>query len=125
MNRAFSLKNTPSRRLGLHRHKYNARRTLYNNVWYDSKREAEVAAELDLCKKASEPKERVVKVERQVKYRMLPSPNTIIYVMDFRVTYADGHKRWIEVKGFQTAVSKLKHTMMRHFHPDVRIEIIK
>jgi hypothetical protein len=70
--------------------KYHSKRTKYNGDWYQSKREANYARRLELLRKALDPKERVVKVERQPVFVLVEKPNLMRYVADFRVTYADG-----------------------------------
>lgn len=119
-----------SRRGGRRRSKYNARRTVYNGVTYDSRREAEVAAELDMLRRASDPKRCVIDVQRQVRIPLVVNGQKICtHVLDFLVTYADGRKELVEVKGYETAVWKLKRKLLEatwlREHEDVIYKIVK
>lgn len=97
----------------IRRSKYNNKKTFYNGVEYDSKREAEFAMQLDLLAKASDLSQRVVRVERQVPFQVVVNDKKICkYVADFEVDYADGHSEVIDVKGFKTDVYRLKKKLV-------------
>lgn len=87
--------------------KYRNRHTTgADGVTYDSAAEARRAAELEMLRRAG----RVAKVERQVEYRL---PCGVAYRADFVVTLADDARRIEDVKGFQTAVFKMKRKMLK------------
>lgn len=86
--------------------KFNAKRTVYAGVTYDSKKEARYAAQLDMQRKAEDPRIRVVGVARQVRYKIVVNGTLIgTYVLDFLVRYADNHKEHIDVKGLRTGAA--------------------
>lgn len=85
--------------------KYNAKSTVYNGYSYHSKKEASYAMELDWKIKAG----LVEKWERQVKLDLRVNDHHICkYYIDFKVYYTDGHIEYVEVKGFETDVWRLK-----------------
>lgn len=88
---------------------------------FDSIREAEVARDFELEKRAGIIKE----IEYQPAFELLPRPNRVVYVADFRITYADGRVEVVDVKGFETAVFKLKKKMLRHFYPQVKLVLMQ
>jgi hypothetical protein len=92
---------------GSHRQsKYGNKRTEYKGVMYDSKREADRAWELDQMQKAG-----IIKgYERQVPFELAAG---IIYKADFVVEYMDGHKEIEDVKGYRTAIYRLKKKLMK------------
>jgi len=104
--------------------KFGAVKYVYNGVRYDSKKEGNFARQLDLLRSATNPTERVVKVERQVSFLLNPQPYPINYRLDFKVTYADGHTEYFEVKGFETESWKMKHKMMKEKYPHINIQVI-
>lgn len=107
------------------KNKYHAVRTEYAGGTYDSKKEAEYAAQLTLQRAALDPKYRVIQVERQPFFILQEEPNKITYRADFRVRYADGHIEVVDVKGIQTPVFKLKLKMMKQKYPNVNVKIIE
>lgn len=85
--------------------KYNNTKQLYNGNRYDSEKEAEFAKQLDLRLKAGDIKE----WERQVKIELRVNGYLICnYYMDFKVINNDGSIEWVEIKGFETEVFRLK-----------------
>jgi hypothetical protein len=95
---------------------------------YDSRKEARVHAELELRKHAAIPALRVVTIERQVRFELLPRQNNeegkliermVTYIADFVVQYADGRREVIDVKSEITRklpayVLKRKLMLFRH-----------
>lgn len=110
-NKTFKLKNTKS--------KFGNIRTNYNGTTFDSKKEAMYSRDLDLRKSATNPRERVVSYETQVKYKFVHNDLLIcVYKLDFLVTYADGHIEYIDVKSVATRkdkVFRIKKKMMKAF----------
>lgn len=87
------------------RSKNGNRRTEYDGVIYDSKKEAEFARTLDICRKASKESDLVVSLERQVPYVIeIKGKKIFTYRADFKVRYADGKEKVYDVKGMRTAV---------------------
>ena len=101
--------------------KYRAQRTRVGNVVYASRREAEYAEELHLRQRAGE----VLTIEIQVPYELIPRPNLVKYVADFRVTFKDGRQEVHEVKGMETAVWKIKEKLFRHRYPHIPLRVIR
>jgi len=85
--------------------KYNNVSQNYNGNHYDSKKEAAYAKELDLRVKAKDIKswERQVKVSLDVNDYHITN-----YYLDFKIIHNDDSIEWIEVKGFETEVWRLK-----------------
>jgi hypothetical protein len=104
--------------------KFNAQKTSYNGVMYDSKLEASYAFRLDTSRKAA-GKDRVVNIERQKKYSFdLNGKHICSYVLDFMVTFADGRVEYHEVKGFETRESSIKRKLMKAFY-NIDLKVIK
>ena len=91
------------------RRKYGNVKTEYNGHLYDSVLEANAAAQLDLLQRIG----RVMKWERQVVYTVGPG---ITYRCDFRVEYATGTPRVIDLKGVETPEFKLKRKLFEALH---------
>ncbi len=102
--------------------KYGATKQTYNGYSYDSKKEAAYAKELDWRKKAGE----ITEVERQVKISCdVNGKHVCNYFMDFRITLPDGRKEFHEVKGFETAVWRLKWKLSQARYPDCTFVLVK
>lgn len=85
--------------------KYNNVRQEYNGHHYDSKLEAKYAQELDFRIDAGEVKE----WERQVKLPLtMNGIHLCNYYIDFKVTMTDGSIEYVEVKGKETQLWRLK-----------------
>lgn len=96
--------------------KYGAKR--HNG--YASKREANVAAQLQALQRGRQIKD----LKEQVAFELLPADGrerAVRYIADF--TYFDKDGKWIvvDVKGFRTPVYKLKKRMMWHLR-GIRIQ---
>lgn len=90
---------------GKKKSKYGNVRTEYNGKKYDSKREAEYAAELDLRLKAKD----IVKYFEQVPFELEGGK----YIADFVVLHKTGKYEVIDVKGVKTQVYRLKKRQMK------------
>jgi hypothetical protein len=88
--------------------KYSNIKQTYDGYSYDSKFEAQYAAQLDiLCKgKVIKKWERQVKIDLRIK-----GVHICNYYIDFVVHHPDGIREYVEVKGFETDVWKLKWKM--------------
>lgn len=93
----------------------------YNGSWYQSTKEGRYARLLDTLKNASNPAERVVKWEKQVKVPLSAHGKHIcnMYV-DFHVWYASGREEYHEVKSpiTITPTYKLKEKLFRAEYPE-------
>lgn len=105
--------------------KYRSRRTPYNGVLYDSKKEADFAQSLDLEQKAGV----ILFWLRQVPFEL---PGNVKYRLDFMVFYPGGKVRYFRVKGIdrktgkivtQTAASRMKERQIEALYP-VSIELV-
>ena len=87
------------------KNKYGAIKQTYNGYSYHSKKEARYAAELDWRVKAKEVKSwtRQHRLDLRVNGELICK-----YYIDFRAELTDGSIEYIEVKGFETDVWRLK-----------------
>jgi len=93
--------------------KYGNKRTFYNGRWYDSQKESLRAVELDMLLKSGVVK----KWTPQVRYDFTHNGVKICtYVLDFKIEYSCGKIEYEDVKGFKTAIYKLKKKMMKAFY---------
>lgn len=108
-------------RAGARKSKYGNVKTEYKGRLYDSKREAEYAAELDLLQRADHlywfPQWHVpLHVNRK---------QVAIYKADFYVVYKDGRSELVDVKGAPlTAVFRLKQKMVEAEY-GIKIKIVR
>lgn len=115
------------------RWKYVKKQSKYGNVsvifqgkQYASKFEAKYAHDLEIRRKAKE----IDRWERQVKISLDVNGKHICnYYIDFVVYYPDGRKEFVEVKGFETEVWRLKwrlfEAIMETDEPNSTLTIIK
>ncbi len=97
--------------------KYGAKKSMYKNVMYDSKKEMEYAMILDDRLKKKEIK----KWERQLRFNLIVKKQKICaYVLDFKVTYPDKRVEYIDVKGMKKgpawSMFRLKQKLMKACH---------
>lgn len=105
--------------------KYGAKSSIYDGIQYHSKLEAKYAADLDLLKKAGEIKgwERQVKIPLEVNGFHIAN-----YYVDFRIEHNNGTIEYVEVKGFETEVFRLKWKIFEAIMseiPDVKLTVQK
>ena len=107
----------------LKRSKYGNIKTAQNGRVFDSKREAAHSALLDTMRRAKEPRQKVKAILYQYKMPIVVN-NVLIanYIADFYVMFEDGHKEIHEVKGFKTAVYKLKKKLVEAIYGEKIIE---
>lgn len=108
--------------------KYKAKPKEYDGNVYQSTKEADQAAKYDLSKHAKNASERVVKVERQLTFDLAVNGIHICkYILDFRVTYADGRVVCSDVKGMKKGAAynmfKVKKHLMKAIYGIEVIEI--
>lgn len=113
----------------MRRGKYNiapkSKRT-YKGEVYDSKAEMEYLKHLELMKKATPPSERVVSIDKQVKFPIeVEGMKICTYILDYKVTYADGSVKHIDVKGVVTPIYRLKKKLVKAVYGIDIIEITK
>ena len=103
-------------------HKYGSKRTEYAGQMYDSKAEAAYARDLDIKKAAGA----IRNWWRAPSLVLVPGKRgeRIEYRPDFAVIDADGSRYWVDVKGVETPVWKLKARLLRHVRPDERLLIV-
>lgn len=99
----------------MRRHKFNAVRTELDGFKFDSKKEGKYYQELKLKVKAGE----VVFFLRQVPFHL---PGNVRYVVDFQEFHSDGTTHFIDVKGMDTPMSKMKRKQVEAIYP-VKIEL--
>lgn len=95
------------------RGKYNNHRTNYNGRWYDSKKEAHRAYELDMLARAGYIKQWSAQPEYKFSVNGIKIGS---YFGDFLVEYKDGHTEVEDVKGVKTDLYKFKKKMMLAFY---------
>lgn len=109
--------------------KYNAKKTIIvsrdgTELTFDSVKEANVYAELDIRQRIGE----IQNLRRQVSYELIPkqklsngkTERAIKYIADF-VYEEQGKTCVVDVKGFRTEVYKLKRKLMKYIH-DIEIQ---
>lgn len=108
--------------------KFGAKKTEWNGVMYASKFEASYAAELDMRQKGGD-------IESWEKQRTLDlrvnDQHITSYKIDFIVKYHDGHREFVETKGFPTPDWIIKWRLMEATfesfkeHPDDCMVLVK
>lgn len=96
--------------------KYRNRKVVVDGIEFASKMEADYYCELRMKEMAGE----VADIACQVPFVLqngfsLPDGKKvrkITYIADFVVTYTDGHKEVVDVKGYKTEVYKLKKKLL-------------
>lgn len=89
---------------------------------YDSRLEMKYRQHLDLLALAGE----VIKIEEQVPYELIVLGKKIcVYILDFRVTYKDLSKKWVDVKGMATAAYRIKKKLFEAIFNPITITEIK
>lgn len=104
--------------------KFGNTRVMVDGIWFDSQKEANRYSELRLMQRAGIVKE----IELQPRFLLQDGYHCgqtnrwirkMEYVADFRITYADGRVVVEDVKGFKTAIYRMKAKMFRAKFPDV------
>lgn len=98
---------------------------------FDSKAERDHYCTLQLAQNEAVPSRRVVSIERQVTFELLPrqviagrvAERACAYVADFKVVYADGRSEIHDVKGVRTPDYVIKRKLMLYRHGIRVIEI--
>ena len=105
--------------------KYGAIKREYKGHVYHSTKEATYAYELDLRVLAKD----ILCWERQIPIRIeVNGFHVCDVVVDFLITHNDGSKEFVEVKGYATAIFKLKYKLLKatflHEHPEFKYTIV-
>ena len=95
-------------------HKFKAKPTDVDNIKFASRKEAKYYMELKLRQRAGE----VLFFLRQTPIHL---PGNTKYVCDFQVFLSDGSVQFVDVKGVETEVFKLKKRQVEELYP---IEIV-
>lgn len=103
------------------RAKYGNTKTTYTNSaqvtrTYDSKKEANYAAQLDLEKRAGD-------VWWWIPQVRIPLPGGVAYVADFLVARRNGVISWVDVKGRDTPMSQAKRKIVKAIY-GIDVEIV-
>lgn len=108
------------------RNKYNAKKTVIDNITFHSKKESVRYSELKMYEKGGLIKD----LRLQVKYELIPkltingkTERAISYVADFVYVDTVFNKEVVEdVKGMQTDVFKIKYRLMKQIY-DIDVKI--
>lgn len=103
-------------------HKYGAVRTEYGGQVYPSKAEAAYAQKLDFLKAAGE----VQDWGRGAAITLIPGTRKerVTYTPDFWVLLPGTGFHYVDVKGTETAVFKLKMRLLKFTNPTIRLLIV-
>jgi len=105
--------------------KYGARKTMVDNIKFDSAAEARYYQRLKLLKRAGEIKDFELQTEfiLQDEYRTRDGKKRqpIKYKADFVIEHLDGTKEAIDVKGVLTPVYRLKKKMFEYRYPEWKL----
>jgi hypothetical protein len=110
------------------RNKFNAKKVCLDGFTFDSIKESQFYKELLLLKNANEPCEKVVHIEVHPRLNVKVKGKLVFfYKADFLVTYADGIKKWFDVKGLKKGSAyqyfKLKKNIIEAIYDIKIIEI--
>lgn len=108
------------------KNKYNASKIDSGGYRFDSKLEARVFEDLEFARLSGH----LIEIRRQVKIPLMVNGVLICnYIIDFVVIDKHGQKKYIEVKGFRTALWEMKWklcmAMANEICPGAEWEIIK
>jgi DNA-binding sugar fermentation-stimulating protein len=94
----------------------------YDGIVYDSKAEMRYAQELDLRVKARE----IDAWERQWPIPLIVNGVRVTTVrVDFLVHHNDGSEEFVEVKGFEKEIYKLRAKLLRALFPNLKYTVVK
>lgn len=108
---------------------HNVRKT-YNGITYQSKLEAKYAMDLDLLMKSdnSDIKEWIPQVKISLD---INGEHICNYYIDFVIEYNDGRKKYVEVKGLEMPLWRLKWRLFLALYKDqiesgeIEVEVVK
>ena len=99
------------------KHKFHAKPTTVDDIWFGSKKEAARYEDLKLLQQAGE----VIFFLRQTPFHL---PAKKKYVADFTIFWSSGDVTFEDVKGFFTDVAKLKISMVEEIY-GIKIDVVK
>ncbi len=109
-------------RIPAKRHKYGARKTEYGGRVYASAAEALYAMELDVMQACG-------KIAAWIPQPVFPivinNHKICRMILDFEVRTVAGGRYYVEVKGMETAVYKLKLKLLRAVYSDIDLRVVK
>lgn len=104
--------------------KYGNRKTIIDNIKFDSRAEAMYYSRLKLLKQGKQ----IESFECQPEFVLLPpfqkgkkKYRGIKYVADFRIVHLDGSIEIVDVKGFKTDGYRMKKQLFESLYPDLTI----
>lgn len=100
-----------------HGHKYNAKATVVDGFRFDSKKESERYSRNKILLRNGE----MIMQLRQTPFHLTDG---VVYRLDFMEFYADGRILFIDVKGKDTPMSKLKRGQVEYLYPHVKITLV-
>ncbi len=98
------------------KHKFHATPSTYDDIRFDSKKEANYY--LDLKKRVESGE--VLFFLRQVPIHL---PGNVRYVVDFLEFHNDGTVHFVDVKGVETPMFKVKKKLVESLYP-IKIEVV-
>lgn len=102
--------------------KYKAKSCIYDGHPYHSRKEAAYAQELDIRKKTKDIKN--WRKQEKIDIRVL-GKHICNYYIDFVIEHKDGTEEYVEVKGFETDVWRLKWKLFEACYPKYKKTIIR
>jgi hypothetical protein len=107
--------------------KFGAKKTIIDGISFDSIKEGNYYSQLLQLKKAKNENDRVIEIELQPRFDIkINDKNIGFYKADFGITFADGTKKIIDVKGLKKGSAyqlfKLKKKIVEALY---NIEIIE
>jgi hypothetical protein len=98
--------------------KFNSKQTIIDGYKFPSTLEADFYNKLQLLKRAGE-----------VKYFLQQVPirlgSGIKYFVDFLIFYENGQHEYVEIKGMETSVYKMKKKMLDQMYPHIQLIVLK
>jgi hypothetical protein len=88
-----------------------------DGVRCDSRMEGEYLSELQQLKREGA----IMDIECHPSFDL---QSGITYIADFKITFSDGKKVIVDVKGFETAAFRMKSKMFKSNYPDLELRII-
>lgn len=100
--------------------KYNAKKSTFNGITFDS----EVECEYYQFLLSQKEQHKISIIRLQPKYKIIDKVahfRATYYVADFEVTLPGGHVIVIDIKGMATAEAKLKRKLFMALYPDMEL----
>lgn len=108
--------------------KYSNKKTIVDNITFDSKMEADYYKRL----KSMQEKGEITSFSLQPSFELIPTfrkhgktHRKLTYKADFKVIYPDGHIEILDVKGTETEGFKIKRKLFEYMHQDLEFFLVK